>query len=907
MKDVWPTSWSETEDILRKVGYESPKQYYICMSEEHPREWDILESSSEKCRHCGKPGDISYYYMGLSYKIKRWYGNPEKCSEMLDHWREKDHWFYNFERGKVQGWPIKKELWDGTRFSQYSFFFDRDVETLLPTTCPHCQEFGKITVISSSHIATLGVLENDTVNIVCKSCRNVFEHAPRYASGDPRNIVYIAHWDGFSPFGTSGGHSTGVIDVKIGNMCKNKRNHADQVFVVGFVPCFQLPDENPEFLDPFLNPLVKEIVDGFIDGIEVEYCSDFPEFGIQSGPAVIRHLIILWTGDHPGQCEVTKVKRTGKKACRRCQICGMQLETGSPHYYYGNCRYHARHKWPSRTMEESIPQMKIADEEIGAAWNRVSRDSGFTGLSQLSVLYDLYGFDILFDTPIDLMHNLPMNPVKKHLRRLLESGNIDRDLIESRLSNFPWTPEMRASRYPSGITSRLGYWKAEDYQKFCFPASEVILHDQMPADEFQCWKILVQMVAMVFNCCRAHGWTYRDIELFSKLAWRHNIMVEEVFGLEACVITEHNLIHVADDIFHFSSPDNYWVFDLERAVKRYVNQSTNHRNIEKTYSDNETRREVLQNLDISRKGKNATVLTQKEIDSAIKMRQVSSLSKGNYLIAQAHDSLTDIQGGILIGSENKGFQEISESQRHEIFQDIRDRGAEIEYCSLPSATKRCKSFLKPGKETGVPAMVYRKGENAVLLVNSEERTGRISAIFSVIIKNRDGIESVHLFVEVQLYRHVTDDNGHPKYHPGNQGQCLCLSQTIKMVNTIDVLRKVILYPDQSIPNQEVLIDFDMSSLPSQKQCVVVPFYPKKNDMVLILGENDVQWIAKIISVQQDDKTVGLHFLKEHPRWPGGKKFIRESSTIHRVHWDSIMKELEGSWMANGMWELKDTV
>ena len=214
----------------------------------------------------------------------------------------------------------------------------------------------------------------------------------------------------------------------------------------------------------------------------------------------------------------------------------------------------------------------------------------------------------------------------------------------------------------------------------------------MPADEFQCWKILVQMVAMVFNCCHAHGWTYRDIEMFSKLAWHHDIMVEEVFGLEACVITEQNLIHVADNIFHFSSPDNYWVFDLQRAVKRYVNQSTNHRNIEKTYSDNETRREVLQNLDISRKGKSATVLTQKEIDSAIKMRQVSSLSKGNYLIAQAHDSLTDIQGGILIGSENKGFQEISESQRHEIFQDIRDRGAEIEYCSPPSATKRCKSF-----------------------------------------------------------------------------------------------------------------------------------------------------------------------------------------------------------------------
>lgn len=104
-------------------------------------------------------------------------------------------------------------------------------------------------------------------------------------------------------------------------------------------------------------------------------------------------------------------------------------------------------------------------------------------------------------------------------------------------------------------------------------------------------------------------------------------------------------------------------------------------------------------------------------------------------------------------------------------------------------------------------MVYRKGENVLLLVISEERTGRISDVFSVIINNRHGIESVHLFVEVQLYHHVTDDNSHPKYHPGNQCQCLSLSQTIKKVITIDVFRKVILYPDQSIPNQVVLMDF----------------------------------------------------------------------------------------------------
>ena len=75
-------------------------------------------------------------------------------------------------------------------------------------------------------------------------------------------------------------------------------------------------------------------------------------------------------------------------------------------------------------------------------------------------------------------------------------------------------------------------------------------------------------------------------------------------------------------------------------------------------------------------------------------------------------------------------------------------------------------------------------------------------------------------------------------------------------------------------------------------------------MVLVLGENDAQWIARIISVQQDYKTVGLHFLKEHLRWPGGNKFMKESSTIHIVHWDCIKKKLQGSWMSNGMWELQ---
>lgn len=53
----------------------------------------------------------------------------------------------------------------------------------------------------------------------------------------------------------------------------------------------------------------------------------------------------------------------------------------------------------------------------------------------------------------------------------------------------------------------------------------------------------------------------------------------------------------------------------------------------------------------------------------------------------------------------------------------------------------------------------------------------------------------------------------------------------------------------------------MPSLPPKKQFIVVPFYPERNDMVLVLGDNDVQWIGKIVSVQSDEKKLECYFIK----------------------------------------------
>lgn len=44
-----------------------------------------------------------------------------------------------------------------------------------------------------------------------------------------------------------------------------------------------------------------------------------------SGETVIRLLLLLWTGDHPAQCEICKSKGAGGKKGCRCRTSGMFL------------------------------------------------------------------------------------------------------------------------------------------------------------------------------------------------------------------------------------------------------------------------------------------------------------------------------------------------------------------------------------------------------------------------------------------------------------------------------------------------------------------------------------------------------------------------------------------------------
>lgn len=75
----------------------------------------------------------------------------------------------------------------------------------------------------------------------CPNCFENFEHFIKVTSGSPLNLALVGHWDGWQPFGTSY-RGCGSLEVSIANMTKNDRSHVEEVYIVGFVPCSQVPN-----------------------------------------------------------------------------------------------------------------------------------------------------------------------------------------------------------------------------------------------------------------------------------------------------------------------------------------------------------------------------------------------------------------------------------------------------------------------------------------------------------------------------------------------------------------------------------------------------------------------------------------------------------------------------------------
>ncbi|XP_046864301.1 uncharacterized protein LOC124458302 [Xenia sp. Carnegie-2017] len=123
-----------------------------------------------------------------------------------------------------------------------------------------------------------------------------------------------------------------------------------------------------------------------------------------------------------------------------------------------------------------------------------------------------------------------------------ENDAINWKEVDKRLKNFPWTNEFNASRKPKGIVNRMGYWKAEEYYKFVFPASEVVFHGLLSDVQKEIWLCLTRMAEFLHNHAR-NGWLEEDAITFHNMALRYSVLVEEKYGPTICHVCLHNLLH----------------------------------------------------------------------------------------------------------------------------------------------------------------------------------------------------------------------------------------------------------------------------------------------------------------------------------------------------------------------------
>ena len=130
------------------------------------------------CPHCGNTGYIKYMYLGLENKVKNWFRNKTMCTKMLAHWLEKEHWLEN-----IEGWHLKKEIWDGNRWFELHWFWNPESVWALPTRCD--------IPISADHL--INSPDQDTLRdfkiVECPVCFETFEHSIKMAKVSPLTLA----------------------------------------------------------------------------------------------------------------------------------------------------------------------------------------------------------------------------------------------------------------------------------------------------------------------------------------------------------------------------------------------------------------------------------------------------------------------------------------------------------------------------------------------------------------------------------------------------------------------------------------------------------------------------------------------------------------------------------------------
>jgi hypothetical protein len=129
------------------------------------------------------------------------------------------------------------------------------------------------------------------------------------------------HWDGFSSAKTSL-KNCWTVDLSILNC--GRANTLDPIPIM-FIPSSSekiIKQADPHVLTTFLKPFMTDLERVFVDGFPVQYAYPIKSISacmfndLPSGLVTLQAIVMVWTGDHPAQCEVGAVKSGGYFGCR---------------------------------------------------------------------------------------------------------------------------------------------------------------------------------------------------------------------------------------------------------------------------------------------------------------------------------------------------------------------------------------------------------------------------------------------------------------------------------------------------------------------------------------------------------------------------------------------------------------
>ena len=618
------------------------------------------------------------------------------------------------------------ELWHGSQFRELSYFFDASKVSPLPAHCTHCNG-----VVSASIIDAAKACNDFQVVVNCPHCQKKFVTFRETFQGDPRNQAVVIHMDGWNPHVSSAKYSISAINIAHATMPKSLRADQKKIHVYSFIPSYQLPKDSPHKYDAFLEPLINELEELYIYGKEVIFSAP-----VDSYPAndvcTLRLIPLLFTADMKAHAEVGLVSVSGYMGCRRCEA---RAEYINNHCRFGN--FLERYASPARARSAITNRShgKAVDNAASDARRKnLVKESGITGESIFYRLFDLCGFDPVYDQVIDAMHavgiNLirtelnnmlrPMEGIEKDLRDAKVGGVLKKNTLRTALKNVNWTCELKDGRIPFVYESSkkaLAYWKAEECIKFALVAP-CVLRELVPKNVYDCFCLVSEIRNLVFSYdLRINGWNQKHIELLKKLLWKHAIMYENVYGKEACSENLENSLHMVDDITRHSSLDNYWCFAYERTALFHKAQTTNQKQLCKTLADRVHQLQFIENYFATHSTVASNQQQNNQFRSLLLQSPVllhSSSIKDGFLLKDFLSAnqlllpsavLLCYKNGILIGKCEQ--HQLSVNQKKDLSFWISKHGG-----TIPDIVPCYKKLIKC--DDFDVALVYRVGEHVVL-------------------------------------------------------------------------------------------------------------------------------------------------------------------------------------------------